>query len=309
MPEITGASKSVLGITSDSTTKGAVNTNDTAITTKKGTIDYMITEGDNIIVSYEGEEITFTTYPQNPIAIKLTDSASKDIDITAIEGSNAFAIADDRFSSFIIEPAQDDVGINYFIINIDGKEWPFAIMKGNDVRFRNTLGNLVSLGKVAAIGWQDNQNFGSGRGYIWSRTVPLFKETLLVGYGADTYCAYFPQNDYIGKYNTDWKLNMIVDKPHNMYFGMIVGTGLISMLSLLALWIIYIVQSIKLYWKRDFDSFSEYTGVGIFLGICGFLVSALVDDSTVSVMPMFYGLLGTGIAINLMLKRQQVKEK
>jgi hypothetical protein len=42
-------------------------------------------------------------------------------------------------------------------------------------------------------------------------------------------------------------------------------------------------------------------------GISGFLVSGLVDDSTVSTMPMFYGLLGTGIAINMMLKRQMKK--
>jgi hypothetical protein len=37
-------------------------------------------------------------------------------------------------------------------------------------------------------------------------------------------------------------------------------------------------------------------------------VSAFVDDSTVSVMPMFYGLFGTGIAINMMLKKRDRAE-
>ncbi len=102
-------------------------------------------------------------------------------------------------------------------------------------------------------------------------------------------------------------MNLIVDKPHNMYMGAWIGTGGLSVLSLLVLWFMYIFQCIKLFWKRKPDTFTEYAGLGIFLGICGFLVSGLVDDSTVSVMPMFYGLLGTGIAINIILKKQIIK--
>jgi hypothetical protein len=49
----------------------------------------------------------------------------------------------------------------------------------------------------------------------------------------------------------------------------------------------------------------EFAGVGIFLGVMGFVFTGLVDDSSVSTMPVFYGLLGTGIAINLALKRRE----
>jgi O-antigen ligase len=132
----------------------------------------------------------------------------------------------------------------------------------------------------------------------------MIKDTILLGHGADTYCIYFPHKDYAGKYNADWEINKIVDKPHNMYMGMAIGTGLISMLSLLVLWAIYIIQSIKLYFRTEFDSYISFVGAGIFFGICGFLVAGLVNDSSVSVMPMFYGLLGTGIAINMMLNSE-----
>ncbi|MBN7774058.1 O-antigen ligase family protein [Clostridium aminobutyricum] len=310
MPEISGASKSVLGIDTQSSTNsevpGSPKSNDLGVstTTSKGYIDYIVTKGSDIIFNYKGNELTFTTYPENPVAIKLTDAQGKDLDIKNIEGSQMFTIADDRFASFVIGPAEDSAGTNYFIINVDDSEWDFAIIPGKDVQYRNTLGNLVSLTKVPAIGWEDNQNFGSGRGYIWSRTIPMFKDTILLGHGADTYCIYFPQNDYVGKYNADWGLNLIVDKPHNMYFATIVNTGMISLLALMVLWFTYIFQSIKIYGRRDLNSFIDYAGIGVFLGICGFLVSAFVDDSSVSVMPMFYGLLGTGIAINIMLKKQ-----
>lgn len=295
MPELTGATNSALGI--ESTAEQA--------TTTKGYIDYIETKGNDIIVSYEGNKITFITYPEDPNAIKLTDSDGNNIDISPIDPtSNSFSIKDDRFSSFVVGPAQDSAGINYFIIKINNKEWPFAIIQGQDVKYRTDLGKLIHLNAVDAMGWENNQGFGSGRGYIWSRTLPMIKETMLIGHGADTYCAYFPHDDYVGKYNADWDINMIVDKPHNMYMGAFVGTGGISIIALLVLWLMYIIQSVKLFWNIRVNTFTEYTGLGIFLGICGFLVAGLVDDSTVSVMPMFYGLLGTGIAINMMLKKQ-----
>jgi hypothetical protein len=87
---------------------------------------------------------------------------------------------------------------------------------------------------------------------------------------------------------------------------MAVGTGLISMIAFLVLLGFYFVQSVKLYWHRKYESFIEFVGVGIFLGITGFAVAALVNDSSVSVMPMFYGLFGMGIAINIMLKRVNI---
>ncbi|WP_312094869.1 O-antigen ligase family protein [Aminipila sp.] len=314
MPELSGAAHSVLGIENKIPQDQSV-TLDSSISSlptdssTKGYIDYIETKGNNIILSYEGNEVTFTTYPENPLAVKITDSAGNDIDITKIENSKAsFTLNDARFKAFIIGPAQDTAGINYFIVKIDDFEWDFAIIKGQDIKYRNTLGNLVSLNKVEHIGWKNNQDFGSGRGYIWSRTIPMMKETVFIGHGADTYCLYFPHNDYVGKYNAGWSsMNLIVDKPHNMYMGAWIGTGGLSVLSLLVLWFMYIFQCIKLFWKRKPDTFTEYAGLGIFLGICGFLVSGLVDDSTVSVMPMFYGLLGTGIAINIILKKQIIK--
>jgi len=143
----------------------------------------------------------------------------------------------------------------------------------------------------------------------------MIKDTWFIGYGADTYCIYYPQFDYAGKYNTVTfgnSISIIVDKPHNMYMGMTVGTGLISALAFIAILVLYAVQSIRLFWRKKYDSFIDYTGVGIFLGIMGFAATGMVDDSSVSVMPMFYGLLGTGVAINIMLHRrrqQQLEEE
>jgi len=142
----------------------------------------------------------------------------------------------------------------------------------------------------------------------------MMKDTALIGHGADTYCLYFPHKDYVGKYNSGSysdNINIIVDKPHNMYMGSWIGTGGISVIALLAMFGIYLAQSFRLYFRNKFsaDDFISFAGAGIFFGIFGFLFSALVDDSTVSVMPMFYTLLGTGIVINIILKRRSLEKE
>lgn len=137
----------------------------------------------------------------------------------------------------------------------------------------------------------------------------MMKQTLLLGHGADTYCLYFPHEDYVGKYNSgsfSYNIDIVVDKPHNMYLGTFINTGGISVAALLALFGLYLAQSIRLYAKISYEDndWLVFTGAGITFGIFGFLVSGLVNDSSISVMPMFYGLLGTGIAVNGLLAQR-----
>jgi hypothetical protein len=298
MPELTNA---VGGVSGKQAEQAAATD-----TTHK--LDYFITAGNDVKMGYKGEELTFTTYPDDPASLTVTDESVKPLSLTQIKGDHPeFRIDDERYNWISVKPARDDSGYNYILIITDGHEWPFRITP-NGPLYRTGLGRFVELTKVPAVGWENNQQFGSGRGYIWSRTIPMMKDTLILGHGADTYCIYFPHVDYVGKYDSGTfssNLDIIIDKPHNMYFGAFIGTGGISVLTLLVLWGIYIVQSFIIYRKQNYTGFLSYAGAGIFLGICGFLVSGFVDDSSVSVMPMFYGLLGTGIAINIMLKNTE----
>ena len=268
-------------------------------TSGKSYIDYMEIDSaqNKINVSINGNKVTFILLP----SVEAVDEFGKPISFTE-DPEWGYRLDDERFRMCTVGTDIDDEGNPYFIITTDGQDWFFRLTE-DGVFFENDVGKLTEMKKIEAIGFKNNQSFGSGRGYIWSRTLPMIKDTILIGHGADTYSIYFPHNDYIGKYNAGWNINMVVDKPHNMYMHMAVGTGLLSLFAFLILLVLYFVQSVKLYWRRDFNTFTEFAGVGIFLGVVGFSVSALVNDSSVSVMPMFYGLLGTGIAINIMLKR------
>lgn len=310
MPELSGAVEGVLGTQSEQADPEALPFHDPAALkaqeANQRKVDYIETTDHEIIMSYNGNEFAFITYPDNPSALKIKDADGKSLPLVTVNES-VYRIDDERFEEIVFSPAKDEEDNNYYVIAAGGIEWPFQLTREGP-KYYNGMGKLVNLYHVPAIGWENNQAFGSGRGYIWSRSIPMIKDTLLLGHGADTYCIYFPQEDYVGKlYSGTFSsnINIIVDKPHNMYFGAIVGTGGISLLALLALWGIYLIQSFFIYLRIEYNSFISYAGAGIFLGISGFLVSGLVNDSSVSTMPMFYGLLGTGIAINTLLKKQR----
>lgn len=295
MPELTGAIKSVLGVTTEEAASVTV--------VEKRHIDYILTEGNDIKFSVDGNEIVITTFPEDPLALNIKDSEGLVMEIVPTEVSPIYTFKDPRYNFFLIQPAQSEDNSNFIIISIDQQEknWVFRLTN-EGVLYNNELGNPIKLESVTPfIGWEDNINFGSGRGYIWSRTLPMMKETVLLGHGADTYCLYFPHQDYTGKYNAGWNINLIVDKPHNMYMGMWTGTGGISVIAFLIILLFYFVQTIKLYWRKDIETFSDFVGLGIALGVLGFATSGVVNDSSVSVMPMFYALLGSGIATNIRL--------
>ncbi len=279
-------------------------------TTENKKIDYITNEDNLIKLSVQGEELQVITDYNDPLSVTVEDGAGVPLELVFTEQMPVSKINDSKYDWFRIRPAQDSTGsYNFYVIAIDGKDWPFMLTETGP-QFMNDFGRTVALENVPTAIWGDNPAFGNGRGYIWSRSIPMIKHTVLLGYGADTYCLHFPQGDYVGKFNSGVfteNMNIVVDKPHNLYLGMIIGTGVVSALAFIILLLLYAVQSLRLYWKEQYSSFQAFVGSGIFLGICGFLVAATVNDSSVSTMPMFYGLLGTGIAVNFSLSSSKLE--
>ena len=273
-----------------------------------GHLDYLTTSDDHFTASIDGVALDFSI-DSAMAQVSATDKDGKPVafELVGDGEKKTFLVDNEAFKNVLVMPAIDDDRTLYIILRTNNpveKDWLFGFTD-EGVYYFNDKGNRVSLTEIPAVGFEGNGDFGNGRGYIWSRTIPMMKDTVLLGHGADTYCLYFPHNDYVGKYNAGNFANVleiIVDKPHNMYMGAWIGTGGISVLALLALFLIYIVQSIRIYFRKDFADmeFLDVAGVGIMLGIVGFLFTGLVDDSTVSVMPMFYTMLGLGVVINIL---------
>ena len=339
-PEISGAVKSVLGIQNETAVEELTDEKaDSNPVTEAGSaapvIDYMITNGNTVTMSINGNELIAALDIEGDtiIGMQISDADGNVLELAAPADNPVYTINDSRFHDYATVALAYDGSRYYLQITTAGYPWNFTALNGevyyysgicaslasDGVSKEDIDSKLVKLDKVETWGFKNNPDFGSGRGGIWSHSFPLLKHTIFIGYGADTYCAVYPQNDYAWKWSTysgdysDYEAvtaaqYLIVDKPHNMYLHMGIGTGCISLLAMIALYGIYLIQSVKLFWKRDMENdFLLFAGAGTFLGCTGFMVTGLVDDSTVSVMPLFYTMLGMGIAINMIIKRRDDK--
>ncbi len=163
--------------------------------------------------------------------------------------------------------------------------------------------NAYEVSEVESWGFEGREEMGSSRGYIWSRSLPLLSDTIVTGHGADTYAMYFPQEDVVGKFMHLGSSHRIVDKPHNLFLQQAINTGIISLLALLVLWGGYLLEGFKLYFKSDFESWQAKIGVAVMAAVTAYLVTGIFNDSVVSVAPVFWVLLGTGIGINLLARK------
>lgn len=85
---------------------------------------------------------------------------------------------------------------------------------------------------------------GTGRTYIWDKTLELVKERAILGYGADSLMYNFPH------YNIDarasmWDEHTITDKPHNTYIGALYGFGIFGFLAVVIVLVMVGIKTLK----------------------------------------------------------------
>lgn len=206
-----------------------------------------------------------------------------------------FRIGDEDFQELRFDAYTKD-GSCFLMMIYDGVAWNF-IKEGRDDAYTY----FTQYGKPDEIQRADNVLEGyeralTGRGYIWGRALPLLKNSLLWGSGPDTFIVAFPQNDYVMRANTErGMLLQIPSKAHNLYLQSALQTGVASLLCLLIFWGRYLAGEVKKN-RRDPKNSLYYLRIGIFFGVCGYLLMGFLNDSVLSVAPVFWGLLGLGIA-------------
>ncbi|WP_160317235.1 O-antigen ligase family protein [Oxobacter pfennigii] len=281
-----------------------------------GRVGSIITDAVKIFSAQKYEGIKDITSDSNEIRVIFEDKELKiiyddktiklkdenDMDIPAQFDGNSIKITDERYNgtTFTVSNNKDDFFIE---MNYASLKLRFAVTKSG-LRLVNHRDQTVNLEPVEKWGFEGLERIGSARGYIWSRSIPLLKNTVIAGYGPDTYAIHFPQEDYVGKLIAYDTISMFVDKAHNMYLATAINTGIISLLALLAMFIIYFVSSWRIYYKSSFNDKYSYIGLAIFAAFVGYTISGLFNDSVLSVAPVFWVLLGVGISINDKLKNK-----
>lgn len=238
------------------------------------------------------------------------DSKEQPVPLYRDEKSGKMIFRDDRFSQIQIRETTveaDGKEQDAFVLETPSFGKSYTILAGQGggapglrqagYRIYNAFQKVDELRHIERAGFEDNQHFGSRRGFIWSRTIPLLKRHILFGSGPNTFVFEFPNDDYVGMINVGYE-HATVTKPHNMFLQIWVQTGLLSLLAFLALYVCYFAESVKLYFFRTTLSGTDRIGIGILLGTFGYMVTGLANDSSVAVAPLFWCLLGVGVAVN-----------
>ena len=156
----------------------------------------------------------------------------------------------------------------------------------------------MEIVEAEAVGFKGKEQLGSSRGYIWSRSIPMMKQTWLIGFGPDNYALHFPQDDLLAKWWAYGTPNMVVDKPHNLYLNIWLNLGGPALVGFMIIMLAYLVQCFRLYALKYNYELKEILGIATMLAIVGYLGAGVFNDSVVSVAPIFWAMLGAGMGIN-----------
>lgn len=280
-------------------------------------LECIYTNDENVEIHYKGQELYIQmTQTDSQLSFVLLDQNQEYVAcdyLNSEDGYYYYTITDERFAGLRLTPAivTDDPVTYGFMLTIGEKDWTFTDQMTED----GTYYYYTGPGKLTKL-TSDNvssdteafvaiSSLANGRGYIWNKTLTLLKDYVVLGSGADTYAMVYPNDDYVDKYNNGYD-NMILTKPHCLYLQIAVQSGVLSLLCFVIFYAWYLVSSLRLYFRQRLNTPLAAMGFAVLLGTLGYMISGLANDSTITVAPLYWAMMGLGIGINHRI-RQAVK--
>jgi len=224
----------------------------------------------------------------------------KDGEMTATEvtdGSAHFILSHESLPDIPVSfmEYKDIVCLN---VSLDGENWVITNQLANTYLYLNSAGRWDRIRMPKTAVFTEYQTWLTGRGRIWSRSIPLLKTNIVLGSGPDSFVMLYPNNDYLGEHNSGIK-NEYTTRPHNWYLQMGIQTGVVSLLFAVAGFVVYLIRGTSLCVKNalEEDRKKEYSYMeAFFFGSLIFMLMGLINDSSVGVTPLFWCMFGTALA-------------
>lgn len=283
--------------------KIAFSSADIQVDTKLQAIE---TQKDCIAFKYDDELLYFEMEMLDDSSTSATfsfvDSTGNKIPYRVNSDKQSLSVDDERFPFTVQLIKYSDIPCCQ--ITIENTNWVFSNkLDSEGYYYLNSIGKWVPCVPSESAVFTNYPYLASTRGYIWAKSIPLLKQNFLLGSGPDTFVFEFPQMDYASAVPVGLA-GMVVSKPHNLYLQMGVQTGVISMIAFIVFYLLYMILTIRQYWKHKLDTLFSQVGVAICAATFGYMVSGLANDSTVTYSFVYWGLMGLGIAVNHLSKQE-----
>ncbi len=194
------------------------------------------------------------------------------------------APADPRFDMITVATEGQMV---YFCFGYEGPA-QFAMFEEGFKSFAQEDILEDTIPQPAVTGFESLYGFGTGRGYIWVQSLPVMKDSLLLGKGCGNFAFNFRQNELVGLLNTHGSMKYVIDRPHNWYLQVFVSNGLPFLICMLVLFAIIVIKGIRLAIRKEIGAFE----LGLLAGVLTFMITGLINDSCITVNPLFWLVLG-----------------
>ncbi len=270
--------------------------------------DSMKTTDENVQLCYDGHWFCLSLNQGAANADEVLvaeDENGNSLRVKHEEQGNAIVYSEDRSIQIPVQYGyitQQDLGFavdyvsRFVFVYKDGKYLYYA---GEDKM------QSVDSDKVAQAECLDGyEHLFSRRGYIWKVTLPLLKDRIFLGSGQDSYTLVVPNDDFAGKSKNGY-FGQILTKPHNIYLQMACQDGVLAMLLCAFVWLYYLIQAFRNQWKVKERPLAS---VGIMIGVLGYVLMGILNDSTIAVAPIFWLLLGLGIRQNYEMNKARKEQ-
>lgn len=266
-------------------------------------LTYMETSAEGVTLTYGGRTITVSyQYGTGNESIRILGDDGTDLTDHYIAPAGILDLEGlENLLLFTREVDEEDM----LTLIIDEVFWNFTEDPELGYLFYTGNGKYDTLSEIPRANLFGMEHMASGRLYIWSRTLPLLKDYWLTGSGEDTFYLVFPQNDYVGKAAYAGSPLDVMEKPHNTYLLTALQNGILSLLLFLVFYLIYFIDSIRIYGKdRPFDT-QDWMGFCVFLSTVCFMTGGIFNDSNINISPLFWAMLGIGMGLNRHIRAER----
>ncbi len=266
-------------------------------------LDGIDTSGNCVRVMYKGSEIElYITEAGGAPSIHARENG-KNCEVSPLdkEGKGKVTFSNGSFDVRIVTFQEE--GMGYGIMASFPGKFTFARFGSDYKIYNNNHRSYESVVDHEFLYGYDG--VASGRGYVWGTALSRLKENLILGTGPDTFpvMLYSGGVDYARYWNAYGTSGIVFTRPHNLYIQVASNTGILSLISMIVFFVLYIIDCFKLYFFKKKPAKLTVCGVACLASVIGFLGCGIANDSLITVTPLFYISLGLGMVVNFLTNK------